>query len=102
MNPTSCMFGSRFACAQLRSFRRTVNPKMRERHQLFFGLWLMSKEFQHPAIQTKTEQHLDGLFHKIKVHQPIRRQDSMQTMIPTSRLDLFPAQNFKVFLNIQE
>ena len=28
-------------------------PKMRERHQLFFGLRLVSKEFQHPAIQTK-------------------------------------------------
>jgi hypothetical protein len=27
---------------------------MRERHQLIFGLRLVSKEFQHPAIQTKT------------------------------------------------
>jgi hypothetical protein len=26
---------------------------MEERHQLFFGLRLVSKEFQHPAIQTK-------------------------------------------------
>jgi hypothetical protein len=31
---------------------------MLERHQLFFGLRLMSKEFQHPTIQTKIEQHL--------------------------------------------
>jgi hypothetical protein len=48
MNPTSYLFGSRFACAQTGIF-----SKMRERHQLFFGLWLMTKEFQNPAIQTK-------------------------------------------------
>jgi hypothetical protein len=35
---------------------------MRERHQLFFGLWLVSKEFQHPAIRPKIEQHLGGFF----------------------------------------
>jgi hypothetical protein len=33
-------------------------PKMRERHQLFIGLRLLSKEFQHPAIQTKLEQQI--------------------------------------------
>jgi hypothetical protein len=35
---------------------------MWERIQLFFGLWLVSKEFQHPAIQTKVEQHFGGFF----------------------------------------
>jgi hypothetical protein len=30
---------------------------MWERHQLFFGLQLVSKEFQHPTIQTKIEQN---------------------------------------------
>jgi hypothetical protein len=63
------------------SFPPNCAPKMRERHQLFFGLWLVSKEFQNPAIQTKIEQHFGGLFHQIKVHQPIGRQDSMQTVI---------------------
>jgi hypothetical protein len=81
-------------------------PKMRERHQLFFGLRLVNKEFQHPAIQTKTEQHFGGFFHQIKVRQPIGRQDSMQTVIQTSgRLDSYlheVAQNFEVFSNIQE
>jgi hypothetical protein len=38
---------------KLRSFTPNNAPKMRERHQLFFGLRLVSKEFQHPAIQTK-------------------------------------------------
>jgi hypothetical protein len=79
---------------------------MREIHQLFFGLQLMSKEFQHPAIQTKTEQHFGRFFHQIKVCQPIGRQDSMQTVIRTSRkLDSFlheAAQNFEVSSNIQE
>ncbi len=35
------------------SFPPNPAPKMRDRHQLFFGLRLVSKEFQHPAIQTK-------------------------------------------------
>jgi hypothetical protein len=89
-----------------RSFSQNRAPKMRERNQLFFGLLLMSKEFQHPAIQTKIEQHFSGFFHQIEVHQPIRRQDSMQTVIRTSRrLDSFlheAAQKFEVFSNIQE
>ncbi len=72
-------------------------PKMWEIHQLF-RIRLLSKEFQHPAIQTKLEQ-------QIKVRQPIGRQDSMQTVIRTSRrLDIFlheVAQNFEVFSNIQ-
>jgi hypothetical protein len=70
---------------------------------LFFGLRLVSKEFQHPAIKTKTEQHF---FHQIKVLQPIGRQDSMQTVIQkTRRLDSFlheAAQNFKLLSNIQD
>ncbi len=34
---------------KLWSFPPNRAPKMRERHQLFFGLRLVSKEFQHPA-----------------------------------------------------
>jgi hypothetical protein len=51
---------------------------MQERHQLFFGLRRVSKEFKHTAIQTKIEQLFGGFFHQIKVRQPIGRQDSMQ------------------------
>jgi hypothetical protein len=80
--------------------------KMQERHQLFFALQLVSKEFQHPAIQTKIKQHFCGFFHQIKVRQPMGRLDYMQTKIRTSkRLDSFlheAAQNFEVFSNIQE
>jgi hypothetical protein len=64
MNLISCLFGSRFACAKPCS-----------------GLQLVSKEFQHPAIQTKIEQHFGGLIPQIKVRQPIGRQDSMHTVI---------------------
>jgi hypothetical protein len=39
----------------------------------------MSKEFQHPTIKTKIEQHFGGFFHQIKVRQPRERQGSMQT-----------------------
>ncbi len=58
---------------------------MRERYQLFFRLRLVSKESHHSAIQTKIELHFGGFFHQMKVRQPIGRQDSMQTVIRTSR-----------------
>jgi hypothetical protein len=98
------------ACAQTEIFSGvTPNraPKIRgERHQLFFGLQLPSKELQHPVIQIKIEKHFGGFFHQMKVRQPIGRQDSKQTVTRTSRrFDLFlheAAQNFEVFSNIQE
>ncbi len=78
---------------------------MRERHQLFFGLRLVSKELHHSAIQTKTERHFDGFFHQITVRQPIGRQDSMQPVIRTSgRFGSIlheVAQKFEVVSNIQ-
>ncbi len=73
MNPTSYLLGSRFACAQPWSFPPNCALKMQEIHQLFFGLRLVSKEFQHPAIQTKIEEHFGRFFHQIKVRQPIER-----------------------------
>jgi hypothetical protein len=79
VNPTSCLFGSRFASAQTAIFPPNRAPK------LFFGLQLVSNEFQHPAMQTKTEQHFGGFFSQIKVCQTIGRQDSMQTVILASR-----------------
>ncbi len=79
---------------------------MRERHQLVFGLRLVSKELHHSASQTKIELHFGGFFHHMKVRQPIGRQDSMQTVIRTSRrLDSFlheAAQNFELLINIQD
>jgi hypothetical protein len=49
------LFGSWFACAQTAIFFTEPRaPKMRESYQLFFGLRLEGKEFNHSAIQTKT------------------------------------------------
>jgi hypothetical protein len=79
---------------------------MREGQQLFLGLRLVSKEFHHSANQTKIEENFGGFFHQIEVRQPIGRNHSKQTVIPTSRrLDLFlyeAAQNFDLFSNIQD
>ena len=77
-NPPACSVHE-LHVLKLRSFSSNRAPKMRERYQLFFGLRLVSKEFHYSAIQTKIEQNFDRFFHQIKVHQPIRRQDSMQT-----------------------
>jgi hypothetical protein len=63
-----------------------VLQKCRRNYQLFFGLQLVSKEFHHSAIQTKIEQNFGGFFHEIKVRQPIGGQDSLQTVIQTSRI----------------
>jgi hypothetical protein len=84
-----------------RSFPLNLAPKMQERHQLFFGLQVVSKEFQHPAIQTKIEQHFGRFFHQIKVCHPTERQDLCK---PRSEEVEFieAAENFEVFLNIQE
>jgi hypothetical protein len=69
---------------KLQSFLPNIAPKIRERHQLFVGLQLLSKEFQHLAIQTKIEQHFGGLFHQMKVRL-IGRQDSVQTIDPNKQ-----------------
>jgi hypothetical protein len=56
-NPTSGMFG-----LHVLAFFFSGIVKMRERHQLFFGLQLLlSKEFHH---QIKTEQYFGGFFHQ--------------------------------------
>jgi hypothetical protein len=68
-----------------RSFPLNLAPKLWERHQLFFGLRLVSKEFQHPTIQTKIEQHFGRVFLQIKVCQPTEKQDFMQTVIPNKQ-----------------
>jgi hypothetical protein len=106
MNPTSYLFGSRFACAQMVIF--SANPCSQNAGETSIVLWITTceKEFQHSSIQTKIEQHFGEFFHQIKVCQPIGRQDSIQSMIRTSRrLDSFlheAAQNFEVFSNSQE
>jgi hypothetical protein len=79
---------------------------MRERYQLSFGLRLESKELHHSAIRTKKELHFGGFSHQITVRHSIGRQDSMQTVIRTSRrlgsILHEAAQNFEVVSNIQE
>ncbi len=85
-----------------RSFSPNRAPKMRERYQWFFGLRLASKKFHHSAIQTKIELHFGGFFHQMKVRQPIGRQDSMQTVIRTSRrLDSFLHQGLRTLNSYQ-
>jgi hypothetical protein len=89
-----------------RSFSPNRVPKMRERYQLLFGLRLVCKESHHSTIQTKIELYFGGFFHQMKVRQPVGRQDSMQTVILTSRkLESFlheAAQNCELLSNIQD
>jgi hypothetical protein len=97
MNPTSCLFGSWFACAQTAIF--SAEPCSKNAGETSVVLWITAckKRNQHPTIQT--------IFHQIKVSQPIGGLDSMQTVIRTSRrLDSClheAAQNFEVFSNIR-
>jgi hypothetical protein len=76
--------------------------KTPESQQLFIRLLIVSRIFQHPAIQTKIVQPFGWFFQQVKVHQPLGRKDSMQTV--SRRLDSFlyeVDQNFEVFSNIQ-
>jgi hypothetical protein len=52
IEPSTCLDHGLYVL-KLRSIPLNCALEMRERHQLFFGLWLVSKEFQHAAIQTK-------------------------------------------------
>ncbi len=65
IQPHACLDHG-FHVLKPRSFSPNHAPKMQGRHQLFFGLRLVNKEFQHPAIQTKIEQHFGGFFHSDK------------------------------------
>jgi hypothetical protein len=83
-------------CSNRDLFRQTVLQKCgRDIAQI------VSKEFHHSAIQTKIEQNFGRFYYQIKVRQPRGGQDSMQTVIRTSRrLDSIldeAAQNFEVF-----
>ncbi len=61
MNPTSCLFGSQFACAQTAIFFRwTVLQKCRRD---------INSSNQHPAIHTKIKQNFSRFFHQIKERQ---------------------------------
>jgi hypothetical protein len=92
MNPTSCLFGTWFACAQTSIFSAKPSSKnvvetsiSRNQNQKGAALWWILRQ--------------------IKVRQPIERQDSMQTVIKLwSGGFIFArvAQNFEVFSNIQE
>jgi hypothetical protein len=70
-------------------------------------LCIMAREQRIPTSRNPTQNKavLWQIFLSNKSRQPIERQDSMQTLIPTSRrLDSFlneAAQNFEVFSNIQ-
>jgi hypothetical protein len=70
---------------------------MQERHQLFFGLRLVSKEFQHPAIQTKIEQHFGGFSHQIKVRPANRKTGFYANCDPKKHEVGLIFQNFEDF-----
>jgi hypothetical protein len=85
---------------KLRSFPPNCAPKMRERHQLFFGLRLLSKEFQHPQSKPKYSSTLAD-FSSNKSAPANRKTGFNANVIRTSRrLDSFLhelVQNFEVF-----
>jgi hypothetical protein len=73
---------------------------------LFFGLRLEGKRISSFRNPNKNRVTLWGIFSSNKSVPPIGRQDSMETVIRTSRrLASFlheAAQNFEVFSNIQD
>jgi hypothetical protein len=67
MNPTSYLFGDHgLHVLKPRSFPLNRALKMRKRHQLFFGLRLVRKEFQHPQSKPKYSAALWRMFSSTK------------------------------------
>jgi hypothetical protein len=73
MTPASASLDQSLHVLKPRSFPPNHAPKMQERYQLFFGLRLVNKEFQHPAIQTKIEQRF-GRFFLSNISAPANRK----------------------------
>jgi hypothetical protein len=106
---SSFLFGTRVVCTQTEIFSANQSPKMRESQQKFFGLRLVSRIFEETLTSRNPNQNsatLQVIFHQIKVRQPIRRKDSIQTVCRRSRrLEAFlylAARNFELFSNIQD
>jgi hypothetical protein len=91
------------ACAQTTIF--FAEPCSKNAGETSVILWVAAC-IHHSAITTKIEVHFGRFCNQMKVRQPIARQDSLQTLIRTSRrLESFlheAAQNFEVFSNIQD
>jgi hypothetical protein len=100
------LFGSWFACAQAAIF--FAKPYSINAGETSIVLWIAACMYKIPSFRNpnQNELHFGGFFHQMKVHQPIGRQDSMQTVNRTSRkLDSFlheAAQNFELLSNIQD
>jgi hypothetical protein len=81
-------------------------PKMRESQQLVFGLRLVRRIFEKSLTSRSPNQNSATIWQIFSARQTVRRKDSIQAVIRTSRrLDSFlyeAAQNFEVFLNIQK
>jgi hypothetical protein len=85
MNPTSCLFGSRFVWAQTAIF--SAEPRSKNAEKSTIVLWITARESDNPNQNSAT---LWRIFQHIKAQQPIGRKDSVQIVIRTSRrLDSF-------------
>ncbi len=104
LNPTSCLFGSRIACAQTMIF--SAESWSKKTGETSVVLWITAHEQRIPTSRNPN-QNRAALWWIFSSNKSVPgRQDSMQTVIQTSRrLDSFlheAAQNFEVFSYIQE
>ncbi len=75
MNATSCLFRSRFACAQTAIF--SAKPCCRNEGETSIVLLITTCEQRIPPSCNPNQNNRAALCHQIKVRQPIGRQDSM-------------------------
>jgi hypothetical protein len=62
MNPTSCLFGSQFACAQTAIFSAKLCSKNAGETSIVLWITLVSKKIPTPAVQTKIHSVLWRIF----------------------------------------
>jgi hypothetical protein len=105
INPTSYLFGSRFACLKPRSFPPNCAPKMQERQQLFLdhSSWVKNSNIQNPNQNRAT---LWRIFSS-KKSAPANRKTGFYANRDQNKQKVGfilneAAQNFEVLSNIQE
>jgi hypothetical protein len=106
MNPTSCLFGSRFACSQTTIF--SSEPCSKNAGETSIVLWIMARESRIPTSGNPNQIRaaLWRIFSSNKSAPANRKTGFYANRDPNKQevgyLFLEAAQNFEVFSNIQE
>jgi hypothetical protein len=102
MNPTFCLFGSRFACAPNTIF--SAEPCSKSAGETSVVLWVTAREERNPTSRN-LNQNRAALWRIFSSNKSLPAKRKTGLIRTSRRLDSFlheAVQNFEVFSNIQE